>query len=461
MAAFYAQARAAVAPPLLLHGRRRIKKGMIAKFRANFDAYSKAAFAIPASKRVRRRLARSRRHSGTCCGRNMAAFEAVRACSAHSAGILGLRRGRPEHSVFESTAEDPDTMHVYGGWDEAASHGSQGRPPASMQADNPTVRYRRSRAAGRLHQTRRRRRGRAAAHRLHAAPREARAAWANSRPPLVVVCSLWRAKTPGILAASVSRDSCEENVVHDIRIFANHAAFEAHAGKEDPALTAAMQTWFENYDLSQPFTGELYMPGDSAADEAIRTSSIKDRPVRAGSSDHVPSRDAHLASGARHDKGRRVDRRGKVVAKFVQGANGLTDYRARSPTRDGAAAAAPGAAPSPSSPPFFAALAATKLAYEAPRSVLIFARRRRFFSSRCGRAAWRRVCGALVAERARAVMGVWPPGGPAEGVTSARAAFAVRARVLVDFRQLLLGDERLERLLVVGRERRRKTLHHV
>ena len=32
-------------------------------------------------------------------------------------------------------------------------------------------------------------------------------------------------------------------------------------------------------------TGELYMPGDSAADDAIRTSSIKDRPVRAGFSE--------------------------------------------------------------------------------------------------------------------------------------------------------------------------------
>ena len=139
MAAFYAQARAAVAPPLLLHGRRRIKKGMIAKFRANFDAYSKAAFAIPGIKAV---FAFADREEPSAFwhllwARNMAAFEAVRACSAHSAGILGLRRGRPEHSVFESTAEDPDTMHVYGGWDEAMSHGSQGCPPASMQTDNP------------------------------------------------------------------------------------------------------------------------------------------------------------------------------------------------------------------------------------------------------------------------------------------------------------------------------------
>ena len=286
MAAFYAQARAAVAPPLLLHGRRRIKEGMLNKFRANFDAYSKAAFAIPGIKAV---FAFADREEPSAFwhmlwAKNMAAFESARACSAHSAGILGLRRGRPEHSVFESTAEDPDTMHVYGGWDEAASHGSQGRPPASMQADNPTVRYHfHEPLAGYI-----KRDGAGEAGppligftRRHVKPgRMGELASSFGR-----VCSLWRAKTPGILAASVSRDSCEENVVHDIRIFANHAAFEAHAGKEDPALTAAMQTWFENYDLSQPFTGELYMPGESAADEAIRTSSIKDRPVRAGFSE--------------------------------------------------------------------------------------------------------------------------------------------------------------------------------
>ena len=80
MAAFYAQARAAVAPPLLLHGRRRIKKGMIAKFRANFDAYSKAAFAIPGIKAV---FAFADREEPSAFwhllwARNMAAFEQAR-----------------------------------------------------------------------------------------------------------------------------------------------------------------------------------------------------------------------------------------------------------------------------------------------------------------------------------------------------------------------------------------------
>ena len=99
------------------------------------------------------------------------------------------------------------------------------------------------------------------------------------------VCDLWHAKVPGILAATVSRDPSQPNAVHDVRIFANHAAFQAHVDKSDPELTAAMATWFDNYDTSLPFTGELYMPGASAKDEGVRSSSIKDRPVRAGFSE--------------------------------------------------------------------------------------------------------------------------------------------------------------------------------
>ena len=51
-----------------------------------------------------------------------------------------------------------------------------------------------------------------------------------------------------------------------------------------------------------------------------------------------------------------------------------------------------GAAPTAFAPPFFAALAATKLAYEAPRSVLIFASTASvFFSSPVAARRWRRV----------------------------------------------------------------------
>ena len=57
---------------------------------------------------------------------------------------------------------------------------------------------------------------------------------------------------------------------------------QAHTDKSDPELTAAMEAWFDHYDTSEPFTGQLYYPGASAGDDGLRTSSIKDRPVRVG-----------------------------------------------------------------------------------------------------------------------------------------------------------------------------------
>ena len=116
------------------------------------------------------------------------------------------------------------------------------------------------------------------------------------------VCSLWRAKTPGILAASVSRDSCEENVVHDIRIFANHAAFEAHAGKEDPALTAAQQ---QALDSLKPLKGAEFDKAYAAAqvdahqktlDALKATIGNKDvpQPLRDFATKLIPTVTAHL-----------------------------------------------------------------------------------------------------------------------------------------------------------------------
>merc|ERR1719499_666871 len=100
------------------------------------------------------------------------------------------------------------------------------------------------------------------------------------------VCDIWFKKVPGILAATVSQPDIDNpNMVHDIRIFSNHTAFQAHVDKSDPILTAKMEEWFSNYDTSIPFTGELYMPSTSVKDEGVRTSSIKDRPVRAGFSE--------------------------------------------------------------------------------------------------------------------------------------------------------------------------------
>ena len=87
------------------------------------------------------------------------------------------------------------------------------------------------------------------------------------------VCDLWFERVPGMLAATVSADHSEPDVVHDIRIFADFAAYTQHADKSDDELTAAMEAWFAHYDTSVPFTGELYAP--DTRDERMHTSSIQ------------------------------------------------------------------------------------------------------------------------------------------------------------------------------------------
>lgn len=195
------------------------------------------------------------------------------------AAAISAQQRLAKLTVYESTTEEPDYLDVYGGWDEA-----------SMQAVDPSVRYI-------FHEPK------AGFIKTDGAGEEG--------PPLIgftkryvkegrledlestfqTVCDLWREKVPGILAASVSRDTFQSNMVHDIRVFANHSAYQAHADKSDPALVAAMEAWFSNYDTTRAFTGELYMPGASAKDDGVRTSSIKDRPVIAGFSEFRYSED--------------------------------------------------------------------------------------------------------------------------------------------------------------------------
>lgn len=88
-----------------------------------------------------------------------------------------------------------------------------------------------------------------------------------------VVSTLWFRKINGILLAAVFPDKNTPNLVHDLRIFANHKSYLEHVDKSDPVLTAAMGKWFENYDTSIPFAGQLYAMRTN--DEALHTSSIK------------------------------------------------------------------------------------------------------------------------------------------------------------------------------------------
>ena len=92
------------------------------------------------------------------------------------------------------------------------------------------------------------------------------------------VCDIWYDTVPGILAAMVVADEANSDYVHDVRIFANKASYDAHVDKSNPELTTAMDTWFSHYDTSIPHTG--IMIAEDTSDPAMRTSSIKDRPVK-------------------------------------------------------------------------------------------------------------------------------------------------------------------------------------
>ena len=92
------------------------------------------------------------------------------------------------------------------------------------------------------------------------------------------VCEIWHETVPGILGAMVFADPHDENMVHDVRIFANKKSYDAHVDKSNPKLVKAMEDWFSHYDTSVPHKG--IMIAEDTSDPATRSSSIKDRPVQ-------------------------------------------------------------------------------------------------------------------------------------------------------------------------------------
>ena len=92
------------------------------------------------------------------------------------------------------------------------------------------------------------------------------------------VCDIWNATVPGILAAFVTPDGDDDRFVYDVRIFADKASYDAHVDKSNAELTAAMEEWFSHYDTSVPHKG--VMVAEDTSDPAMRTSSIKKRPVK-------------------------------------------------------------------------------------------------------------------------------------------------------------------------------------
>ena len=83
------------------------------------------------------------------------------------------------------------------------------------------------------------------------------------------------------------------------------------------ALAAALAAWFEHYDTSQPFSGELYLPRASTGDEGLRSTKLQtDAPLRTSFSEltlggadmlgyaaRPPEQARHIHVGGRGDGG--------------------------------------------------------------------------------------------------------------------------------------------------------------
>ena len=240
---------------VLVYGTRRIVPGSASLFRSDFEAWAEAASsgdaAVAASDPLRAAFAFP----------DPADPELLH-CVFWSARDLP-QAGPLSSASFVSSAEDPDTLDVYGsGQVGSVGPGLRLNRNASlagfMRVDHPGTPgppmigfFKRAIKPGHLQ---------------------------GLVSSFQVVCDMWHEAVPGMLAATVSRDPEDENTVHDIRVFADKASYAAHVDKSNAALTQAMEEWFDHYDTSVPHRGALF--AEDTDDASLRTSSIKDKPVK-------------------------------------------------------------------------------------------------------------------------------------------------------------------------------------
>jgi hypothetical protein len=243
--------------PILIYGKRRIKKAKIDEFKKCYQAFSKSIY--EQNQAIKAMFAFPDNQDPFVYWH----IVWVRNAKAFSDFWSRPCKSEPLWDTYACSPEDPDTLTVYGEWDEETKTKTQTvagvryelkksiagfiKPDGGKQAGPAlfgftlrTVKPGRIQDLGNSFQT---------------------------------VCDIWQKKIPGILMAAVFLDENTPNLVHDLRIFANHNSYLAHVDKSDAKLTQAMGIWFENYDTSIPFSGQLYAA--STKDEALHTSSIK------------------------------------------------------------------------------------------------------------------------------------------------------------------------------------------
>ena len=232
---------------LLVHGTRRLLPGRVGVYKTDFEAWT------------------ARNGKGL-----NAAFAFPDPSDAELMHTLiwakgDLRGAGPRSEAFASTVEDRDTLAVYGSGTVTSTDSG-----VRCESHVPLAGFIRS---GQEHP------GAAGAPMIGVFQRALKPGRLDELArTFQVVCDIWHATVPGILAATVSRDVADANVVHDVRIFADAASYAAHVDKSNAELTMAMEEWFEHYDTSVPHRGALY--AEDTRDPSLRTSSIKDTPVK-------------------------------------------------------------------------------------------------------------------------------------------------------------------------------------
>jgi len=240
---------------MLIHGPRRIKEGMVDQFKESYGAFArslydndpnvKAVFAFP--DKVDPLV-----YWHVFCSNDLSSFAEPAVDPAITTQLW---------TTYTSTAKDQDSLEVYGAWSDGVVKEIKKLPSVCYNFHDPLAGFIKENGCGQggppmFGFTKR-----------HVKPGKVEELAATFQK----VCDLWY-KIPGILAASVSRDKEDPSMVHDIRIFANYDSYLSHVDKTNIELTAAMEAWFENYDNSIPFTGELYVANTT---EAMQSSSIK------------------------------------------------------------------------------------------------------------------------------------------------------------------------------------------
>lgn len=243
--------------PILVYGKRRIKKEKLGEFKSAFQAFSKSAY--EENPDIKAIFAFPDKEDPLAYWHILW----IRDARAFNDYLSRPTQGEPLWDTYDFSSESPDTLAVYGGWDEETRTKTQAvsgvryefknsiagfmKPDGGREEGPPlfgfTTRYVKP---GRIQ---------------------------NLGTSFQTVCDMWYQKIPGILMAVVFPDENTPNLVHDLRIFANHSSYLAHVDKSDNLLTEAMAVWFENYDTSIPFSGQLYAA--NTKDEALHTSSIK------------------------------------------------------------------------------------------------------------------------------------------------------------------------------------------